>query len=85
MTQWNPDMSAAPKDGTPVVLTWMENGEPQEIYPGMQWNPSIGNSLVQSHKGIWAMHSNTGEVLFTWTEDNEGGPTHWMLMKDYLQ
>lgn len=75
--QWRP-IETAPRDGTAVTLTWMGNGRPQEIYPNMVWNRFAGNPLVQDGKGIWALHGKSGQILMTWTEENDGGPTHWM-------
>ncbi len=75
--EWQP-IETAPRDGTPVTLTWIENGKPQEIYPNMVWNRFAGNSLVQSGKGIWAIHGMDGRILTTWSEENpDGAPTHW--------
>ena len=76
--EWQP-IETAPRDGTEVSLTWMENGEPQEIYHGMRWNTFAGNPLVQDGKGIWAIQSPaTGKLLMTWSEENpDGAPTHW--------
>jgi len=78
MSEWQ-DISTAPRDGTRVSLTWMENGKPQEIYHGMVWNRFAENPLFQDGKGIWALHSRvTGELLMTWTDaDPDGAPTHW--------
>ena len=74
---WQP-IETAPKDGTPVTLTWMENGKPQEIYPGMVWNAFASNPMVQGGKGIWALHGKSGQLLMTWSdEDPDGAPTHW--------
>lgn len=77
MNDWQP-IGPAPRDGTEVELTWMENGRPQEVYP-MVWNRFATNWIVQGHKGIWAMHNRkTGEIMVTWSEaDPEGAPTHW--------
>lgn len=78
-SEWQP-ISTAPRDGTVIDLTWMENGRPQEIYP-MRWNPFAENKLVQDHRGLWAMHSQiNGALLVTWSEDYpDGAPTHWRL------
>lgn len=54
-------MDSAPKDGTALVLTWMEGEKPQEIYPNMVWNQFAKNPLVQDGKGIWAAHSKEPE------------------------
>lgn len=76
-SDWHP-ISTAPRDGTEVELTCMDDGKPQEIYP-MRWNRFAGNKLVQDHKGIWAMQSKlSGALLCTWSEaDPDGAPTHW--------
>lgn len=77
MGDWQP-ISTAPRDGSEVELTWMDDGKPQEIYP-MRWNRFAENPLFQDGKGIWAMHSRTtNEIYLTWTEsDPDGAPTHW--------
>lgn len=36
MSDWNPDMSAAPKDGTPI-LTWSSGCEAPEAFLVMWW------------------------------------------------
>ena len=77
MSDWQP-IATAPRDGTEILLTWMENGTPAEIYP-MRWNPFASNPLVQSGNGMWAMHDlANSELLVTWSEtDPDGAPTHW--------
>lgn len=73
-------MESAPRDGTEVVLTWFENGEPQEQWT-MRWNPFGRNPLVQSTRGIWEIRDpRTQEIVLTWSEANhEGAPTHYRL------
>jgi len=80
--KWQP-IETAPRDGTEIVLTWMENGNPQEVYPHMVWNQFAGNKSVQDGKGIWALHGRSGAILRTWSEANGDGPTHWMAMKSW--
>ena len=71
--EWQP-ISTAPRDGTEVDLTWMEDGKPQEVFP-MRWQ------LFRAGGGwgIWAMMGRvSGALLCTWTEeDPDGAPTHW--------
>lgn len=79
MSEWQP-IETAPRDGTAVTLTWMDKGKPQETASNMVWNQFAGNPLVQDGKGIWACHAKSGEILFTWSEQNpDGAPTHWMI------
>lgn len=42
---WQP-IEAAPRDGSVVLLTWMDDGEPQEIWP-MQWGTFKGTGCSQ--------------------------------------
>jgi hypothetical protein len=76
MNGWR-TIDSAPRDGTVIDLTWMEDDKPQEIWP-MSWNIFAGNSLVQPHKGIWCLRMPNGKIEATWSEYNDGGgPTHW--------
>jgi len=69
---WFP-IAVAPKDGTPLELTWMEDGEPQEIWT-MQWGHIQKNGLFAGKVGMWVMPCG----LVTWNDDGKGGgPTHF--------
>jgi hypothetical protein len=70
MNEWQP-IDTAPKDGTVIELTWMDGGEPQEIWP-MQWSHTQRNGLFPGIVGMWV--SPDGSV--TWNS-TRFGPTHW--------
>ena len=73
MSEWQP-IHTAPRDGSLVDLTWMDNGIPQEIYR-MRWLSDAENELfAPGIKGMWVLQGGG----MTWTEDNSAGaPTHW--------
>lgn len=63
-------MDSAPRDGT---LIRIGNIELDEWYE-MRWNPKGYNSLFQPNTlGIW----ETEDKQLTWSEKNDGGPSHW--------
>jgi hypothetical protein len=69
---WYP-IETAPKDGSIIYLTRMEDGVPQEIWP-MQWAHIKRNGLFPGVVGMWT----TPDGALTWNGDAEnGGPTHW--------
>lgn len=73
-TDWQP-ISSAPRDGQQILLTWFDDGRPQEIW-AMQWAHIQRNSLfAPGITGMWT----TPDGGLTWTEhDPDGAPTHWM-------
>jgi hypothetical protein len=71
MSDWQP-IDTAPKDGTLLVLCWMDNGVPQETFL-MQWGHIQANGLFPGKVGMWVAPDGS----FTWNDDGGGGPTHW--------
>ncbi len=72
MHDWQP-IETAPRDGTEVLLTWMEaDGQPQDI-ARLAWDPERENALFPGVVGMWACPSGN----FTWNEAGGYGPTHW--------
>lgn len=57
------------------MLTWFEDGEPQEQWP-MQWAHIQRNGLFPGKVGMWS--TLCGRL--TWNDDQRGGgPTHWKM------
>jgi hypothetical protein len=72
LSEWQ-DISTAPKDGTTIELTWMENGRPQEVWP-CQWCHIQRNGLFPGKVGMWTVPDGS----MTWNDsDPDGAPTHW--------
>lgn len=69
---WQP-IATAPKDGSRVYLTWMDDDEPQDIWV-MQWGHIQRNGLFPDKTGMWVTPCGGA----TWNHDGlGGGPTHW--------
>lgn len=71
MSEWQP-IETVPKDGSLVELTWMENGEPQDIFT-MRWSAIARNGLFPGKVGFWITPCGS----LTWNEDGDGGPDAW--------
>lgn len=74
IADWQP-IETAPRDGTVIDLTWMEDGKPAEIWP-MQWGHIQQNGLFPGQVGMWVATDGS----CTWSETHtDGAPTHWRL------
>lgn len=76
--EWRP-ISTAPRDGRLILLTWMEGGKAQEVWP-MRWETDATNWLfAPGVTGMWVLDGGGA----TWNEaDPEGAPTHWAPRHD---
>ena len=74
-------IDSAPRDGTIIDLTWMENDLPQEIWP-MQWGHIQRNGLFPDVVGMWV----APDWSVTWNEDDpSGAPTHWRVHQEIVK
>ena len=70
-SDWRP-IETAPRDGSIIDLTWMEDGAPAEIWR-MRYDPEMRNGMIPGAQGFWV----TPGREMTWHEGDDGGPTHW--------
>lgn len=73
-------IETAPKDGTVIILTWMEDGKPAEQWP-MRWAHIQRNGLFPGKIGMWTATDGS----CTWNDDDPAGaPTHWRSISSTL-
>lgn len=73
VSEWR-DIASAPKDGSTILITALdEDGAPFEIH-AMQWAHLQRNGLFPGVLGMWITPCGS----CTWNDDGHGnGPTHW--------
>lgn len=69
---WQP-IETAPRDGTEIIVCWIDGGyENDATY--MLWDDEGVNNMFPGVEGMWRTASGSA----TWTEHAGHGPTHWM-------
>lgn len=82
MTEPNPwqPIEIAPKDGSLLELTWLYNGDAQDIWP-MQWSHIQKNGFFPGKVGFWTAPDGS----MTWDDSGEWGPTHWRFARSEVE
>lgn len=74
---WQP-IETAPRDGSFLKLCWMEEDMIPNDVVFMQWGHIQRNGLFPDKVGMWVHPSGS----YTWNDEGDGGPTHWMPLPE---